>query len=152
MSKLKWMKWVFFLLPMVISMGECQFFSFCKGSPFDPDEPELITYADIRIDYYRPDGVQLKIDCTRLCRSWAGYSCEDMVKVEEGHYMKSEHVWVNSRFYKNMDRAHYMRVYDGGNDVADGIFVNGILITNRKNTPNGPLAYFWLKEDGTPLQ
>ena len=60
MSKLKWMKWVFFLLPMVISMGPCQFQSICKTStgPDPIDDPwqyggeiEILLESSRNIDF-----------------------------------------------------------------------------------------------------
>ena len=57
MSKLRWMKWLFIILPLTISMGPCQFASTCKTGTIpdlpDPVEPK---YYTIQLKYVRPLG------------------------------------------------------------------------------------------------
>jgi hypothetical protein len=51
--KLKWLKWLFIMLPLTISMGPCQFMSSCSTTPDPIVPPETKSYT-YEILYERP--------------------------------------------------------------------------------------------------
>jgi len=164
MSKLKWMKWLFIMLPLTISMGPCQFASTCRtGTIPDPNDPTAVNVdfkylRDVTLPKIHPES-DLLVYIQMLPKKLPENQMEKIA--DETFFKKVTDVMINypgkpGEYYEIfvIDHALASDPHTGvGGLKAHTIWLNGYLMDKvHQNSDGSECLYVKFDKNGVPHQ